>query len=52
MQNNFVMIMLVDAENSAVPFDKIGGELQSATAHLGVTVHVQHEGLFDAMHRL
>lgn len=52
MQNNFVMIMLVDASKSIVPFDEIGGELQSATAHLGVTVHVQHEDLFDAMHRL
>lgn len=52
MQNNFVMIMLVDAENSTVPFDKLGAELDRAVAHLGVVVHVQHEDLFDAMQRV
>ena len=52
MQNNFVMIMLVDASKSAVPFDRIGAELAAATEHLGVTVHVQHEDLFNAMHRV
>ena len=52
MQNNFVMIMLVDAQKSSVPFDKIGEDLQKAVEKLGVTVHVQHEDLFNAMHRV
>ena len=52
MQNNFVMIMLVDASGSAVPFDRIGEELTAATSSLGVTVHVQHEDLFNAMQRV
>lgn len=52
MQNNFVMIMLVDAENSSVPFDRLGAELQAAADKLGVTVHVQHEDLFNAMQRV
>ncbi len=52
LQDNFVMIMLVDTENSTVPFDKLGESLQSAVSHLGVTVHVQHEDLFNAMHRV
>lgn len=52
MQNNFVMIMLVDAKNSAVPFNRLGAELGKAVAHLGVTVHVQHEDLFNAMQRV
>lgn len=52
MQDNFVMIMLVDAANSTTPFDKLCGELQSAVADLGVTVHVQHEDLFNAMQRV
>lgn len=52
MQSNFVMIMLVDASASAVAFDKIGGELQAAVGGLGVTVHVQHEDLFNAMQRV
>lgn len=52
MHNNFVMIMLVDASACSVAFDKIAGELEIATAHLGVTVHVQHEDLFNAMQKL
>lgn len=52
MQNNFVMIMLVDAEKSTVPFDKLGEQLQSAVSELGVTVHVQHEDLFNATQRI
>lgn len=52
MQNNFVMIMLVDVKDAATSFDRLGAELQAATAELGVTVHVQHEDLFNAMHRV
>ncbi len=52
MQNNFVMIMLVDVQNSSVPLDKLGEDLQKAADSLGVTVHVQHEDLFNAMHRV
>lgn len=52
MQDNFVMIMLVDAANSTVPFDRLGAELQTAVSDLGVTVHVQHEDLFNAMQRV
>lgn len=52
MQNNFVMIMLVDTSGAAVPFDRVGEELTAATSALGVTVHVQHEDLFNAMQRV
>ncbi len=52
MQDNFVMIMLVDAEKSTVPFDKIGEKLQDAVKSLGVTVMFQHEDLFNAMQRV
>lgn len=52
MQSDFVMIMLVDASNSTVPFDKLAENLQTAVDKLGVIVHVQHEDLFNAMHRV
>lgn len=52
MQSNFVMIMLVDTARATVPFDRIGEELTAAVSPLGVTVHVQHEDLFNAMHRV
>lgn len=52
MQNNFVMIMLVDTSESTLELDKIGSMLQAAVETLGVTVHVQHEDLFNAMQRV
>lgn len=52
MQNNFVMIMLVDASVADISFDKLGETLQAAVAALGVTVHVQREDLLHAMQRV
>lgn len=52
MQDNFVMIMLVQTDSAALPIDKIGEALQDAVKHLGVSVRVQHEDLFNAMHRV
>lgn len=52
MQEHFVMIMLVDASKANVAFDKIEAELKEAVGELGVTVHVQHEDLFNAMQRV
>lgn len=52
MQDYFVMIMLVDASKSKVAIDKIESELKAAVEAFGVTVHVQHEDLFHAMHRV
>lgn len=52
MQGSFVMIMLVDTARSTTPFDKLAEALQQDVDALGVTVHVQHEDLFDAMQRV
>lgn len=52
MQDDFVMIMLVDTSGASVTVDKLAEELQTAVDKLGVVVHVQHEALFNAMHRV
>ncbi|MCH5161922.1 MAG: ACT domain-containing protein [Clostridiales bacterium] len=52
MQEYFVMIMLVDAAKSKVSLEALEGELRAAVGELGVTVHVQHEDLFNAMQRV
>lgn len=52
MQSNFVMIMLVDTADSTVPLDELASELQKTADGLGVTVHVQHEDLFESMQRV
>lgn len=52
MQSNFVMVMLVDASGSTVALDALEKDLQAAVDDLSVIIHVQHEDLFDAMHRV
>lgn len=52
MHGNFVMTLLVDMSRSAVPFDALTAELGAVADKLEVTVHVQHEDLFNAMQRV
>ncbi|MDE7463762.1 MAG: ACT domain-containing protein [Clostridiales bacterium] len=52
MQEYFVMIMLVDTAKSKTTLEAIESELRAAVGDLGVTVHVQHEDLFNAMQRV
>ncbi len=52
MQEYFVMIMLVDAAKAKISLDGLEGALRTAVGGLGVTVHVQHEDLFNAMQRV
>lgn len=52
MQSNFVMVMLVNTSDCTVALDALEKQLQTALDSLCVTVHVQHEDLFNAMHRV
>ena len=52
MHGSFVMIMRVDMTASTVGIDELGKQLQSCADSLGVAVRVQHEDLFNAMHRV
>lgn len=48
----FTMIMLVDIDKAGVPFSEIDAALESEAARLGVTVRIQREEIFNAMHRI
>ncbi|MDE6967610.1 MAG: ACT domain-containing protein [Clostridia bacterium] len=51
MQEYFTMIMMVSiSENSDVT--KLSNILTKAGEDLGVTIRVQHEDIFNAMHKL
>lgn len=52
MHENFVMIMLVNTDKTKVGFDELTGRLGAAAQPLGVTVHVQNEDIFNAMHKV
>ncbi|HRX58924.1 MAG TPA: ACT domain-containing protein [Eubacteriales bacterium] len=48
----FTMIMLVDIGESSVPFSEIDAALEGEAERLGVTVRIQREEIFNAMHRI
>ncbi|MCC8181796.1 MAG: ACT domain-containing protein [Clostridiales bacterium] len=52
MQNYFTMIMMVDTEQTELPFAQLVQYLQEEGKRLGLTIHVQREDIFNAMHRI
>ena len=52
MHDYFTMIMLVDTALSPKTFDEIGDALQAKEAETGLTIRIQREDIFHAMHRI
>jgi len=52
MQDLFTMIMLVDTEKSDLRTKELSAELSSLGKELSLTINMQHEELFDSMHRV
>ncbi len=52
LQELFTMIMLVDIEKSKIDFKTLGEKLDELGKELGVEIRVQHEDIFNSMHRI
>lgn len=52
MQDLFAMIMLVDISECSVPFSQLADELTETGKKMNLDVHVMHEDIFNAMHRI
>jgi ACT domain-containing protein len=52
LQEFFTMVMLVDLEKSTVPFTGLQKQLEDEGRAMGISVYVQHEAVFQAMHRI
>ena len=52
MQEYFTMIMLVDLTDCPLPFDELSRLLQEKGAERDLSVHIQRQDIFDAMHRI
>lgn len=52
MQGFFTMIMLVDLSNMTGDFKQLKSDLENTSAALGMSIHLQHEEIFDAMHTI
>jgi len=52
MQDMFTMIMLVDIKDSSYSMEEITKKLDDAGNELGVSIKIQHEDVFNSMHRI
>lgn len=52
VQEYFNMMMLVDMNSSAKPFDEVSKDLDQIGEEIGVKIKCQHEDIFNKMHRI
>ena len=52
MRGNFVMIMMVDFQESPSDLEDVKAELNKVAEEMGLQIQIQHEALFKAMHRI
>ena len=52
LQGNFTMIMAVDVSKSTVTFAALAEELSALGREMGLSIHIQREEIFDAMHTI
>lgn len=52
MQGYFTMIMLVNLENSAISFADLQELASKKGEEIGVRIMLQHEDIFNTMHRV
>jgi ACT domain-containing protein len=52
MQGFFTMIMLVDISQMSLNFSEISDRLDRKGQELGLSIRLQHEDIFNAMHRI
>jgi len=52
MQEYFTMIMLVDISASTLSFDKLSQLLKEKGEEQGLSIHIQRQDIFDAMHKI
>jgi len=52
LQGNFTMIMMINTEGSAMTLADLSAACRTLGERIGVTVHVQQEDIFRAMHEI
>ena len=52
LQGSFTMVMAVDLSASRLAIGELRGELETLGTSIGMSIRIQREELFDAMHRI
>ena len=52
MQGYFTMMMAVDTAKSEIPFAELAKKLEAKGEEMGMSIRLQREDIFEAMHRV
>ena len=52
LQGSFTMVMAVDVEKAKIPVGDLREELEKLGSTMGISIRIQREEIFDAMHRI
>ncbi len=52
LDGKFTMVMAVDAANANVGFEELAAQLRELGEGMGLSIPIQREEIFDAMHRI
>ncbi len=52
LQDMFAMIMMVDITKSDIPFTELSDMLTKIGSDMGLSIHIMHEDIFNAMHTI
>jgi ACT domain-containing protein len=52
LQDIFTMIMLVDLTSPTITFDQLSKKLNDKGEEMGLSIRVQREDIFNAMHKI
>lgn len=52
MQEYFTMMMVVDISSASKPLAELSVEMESFGVEQGLTIRIQREDIFEAMHRI
>ena len=52
LSGNFVMMMMIDYAQSKMTIQEIRAEMDKIANNMDVGIHVMHEKVFNAMHRI
>lgn len=52
IQDIFTMVMFVDIEKSVIGFSEIAEQLDKLAKGLSLEIRIQHEDIFNSMHRI
>ena len=52
MQGYFTMMMAVDTSKSEIPFAELAKKLDTKGEEMGMSIRLQREDIFEAMHRV